>query len=417
MQDNHIIEAHLLGSLLLKPDAWHEVNGEVSASDFIDPRHQRIFRAIANQAETSEFIDPVLIAKKIGDRLPITLAEDSFSTANIIPRAKHIRSEANRERRAEIHAEAAIRYRSQEPLEDIEADITARLEGINRCQSGEYKSISEALMAALDTIDRNYQRCQDGGVSGVSTSLSALDRRLGGYQPQKLYIIAARPSIGKTAFVWQTASQAASNGIPVGMCSLEMGMDELGIRYFASRYGLNGSAISFGDGAEIDRLGVAMTADPIGDPKLMIDTDTFSLSGIISRITEWRRKHAIELAIVDYIGLVDAEAATTNEKLGKITRSLKILAKRLNIPVLAVSQLNRRVEQEKRRPVLADLRDSGSVEQDADAAIFLHVEKENEGSIEVPVEIGLLKNRVGMKGWIQKGFLFNGRHQIFREQD
>jgi len=148
-----------------------------------------------------------------------------------------------------------------------------------------------------------------------------------------------------------------------------------------------------------------------------LDTDTYTLGGIVARLAEWKNQHGIKLGIVDHLGLIEGgDSKSRNDWLGQVSRRLKKAAKQLNMPILAISQLNRQVEQTKRRPVLADLRDSGNIEQDADACIFLHVEANTEdGANGSPIEIGLLKNRMGRKGWLSERFAFDGRSQQLRE--
>jgi replicative DNA helicase len=293
----------------------------------------------------------------------------------------------------------------------------SRLESVTATNSGGSLSFSEAFAKALEYIDDSAEAKRKGGVVGVPTGLPEIDARTGGLQQRRLIILAARPSIGKTMLANQIALMAASKGFPVGICSLEMGAEELTIRAMANRYRLNASALSFGDEGELTKLSRAIGDKSIADLPIHLDTDTTSLGGIQARLSEWKRQHDISLGIVDHIGLVEGgDNKSRNDWLGTVSRTLKVTAKRLNIPILAVSQLNRTVEKEKRRPVLSDLRDSGNVEQDCDIALFLHVEPDAVPGVNgTPMEIGLLKNRMGRRGWINERFAFDGRTQTIRE--
>jgi replicative DNA helicase len=198
--------------------------------------------------------------------------------------------------------------------------------------------------------------------------------------------------------------------------SLEMPYHEIGTRAFAHLCEVNGTAFALADPGVTQRVRSQLAHLDINLP-IWCDDQTYSLGGIVSRITEWRRKYGIHFAVVDHIGLVETRGYNSrNEELGAVTRELKKLTKRLGIPVVAVSQLNRDVERHKRLPMLADLRDSGNIEQDADVVLMLHAAESDELRQEVPVELGLLKNRGGKKGWLKERFLFDSAQQHFREQ-
>ncbi len=204
------------------------------------------------------------------------------------------------------------------------------------------------------------------------------------------------------------------------MLSLEMSADELAQRAFAVECGVDIGRLGRAETDALEAVNMALETRRIHHWPLHTDCDTYHLAGIIARAAEWKRAHGIELLVVDHIGLVEVPGTqSANERLSAVSRELKKLAKRLDLAVLAVSQLNRNVEREKRRPMLADLRDSGSIEQDADVCIFLHVDADQDPQPVKPIDIGLLKHRYGQKGWLIRAgeslFEFNGPLQQIRE--
>lgn len=418
-------EQSTIGGLLLSPDRCHDVVGLVSADDFSCANHRLIYSALQAMAVAGQPIDVVTLTGRletagqlgqVGGLVALaSLVRSTPSAANVTHYASAVRDCAVRRRLRDVLSRAAHEVERAE-FDALLGEVTTAIESV-AVTGGGYLSFQEALTRALDHIDTNARARACGGVVGVPTGLPAVDNRTGGLQAQRLIVLAARPSIGKTALANQIAIHAASRGFPVGILSLEMSHEELVTRSLAHTFELNVSAISFGDDAELGRLVAAMAQRNIADLPIQIDTDTTSLGGIVARLSEWRRKHGIELGIVDHIGLVEGgDNSTRNDWMGKVSRTLKLTAKRLGIPILAVSQLSRGVERDKRRPVLSDLRDSGNIEQDADVCMFIHVEGDAVPSAnKLPLEIGLLKNRIGRRGWLSERFAFDGRTQTIRE--
>lgn len=194
---------------------------------------------------------------------------------------------------------------------------------------------------------------------------------------------------------------------------------ETGLRALAARLCLNAAALARGSADDYRALDEAIATEAFHDLMrlpIFFDFGSFSLGAIIARISQWRRTERIDFAVVDHIGLIEAEGFKSRvEQLGHISRTLKKLAKRLGIPIVAVSQLNRAVETDKRMPKLSDLRDSGNLEQDADVVLMLHADNDPDSQGRVDVEIGLLKLRDGVRGWLPCTFQFDGRTQRFRE--
>lgn len=417
-------EQSVLGACMLVPDAFPRIQGQLEADAFYREDNRLIFSAIATLAGDGRPIDPVTVAEHLesagtlddagGLVHVVALAENCPGAANVEVYAEIVKSHALRRRLAQICADITNRLR--EPPASLIADLQSALDAIQHSGYGAALNWMDVLARADEVIQDAKQAAEKGKQAGVPTGLPALDRRIGGLPRKRLIILAGRPSLGKTALAEQIALYAARHDHPVGFCSLEMGADELGIRAFANVLEVNGTALQYGERHTVEAWTRKLSGHPMTGYPIYVDDFTFTLSGVIARAFEWRHRQKIELLIVDYLGLIEGAPGDRKvEQLGEITRSLKKLAKRLEIPVLLLSQLNRNVEQEKRRPKLSDLRDSGCIEQDADVAIFLHSDDDSEEEGPVNVEIGVLKTRYGKRGWLPARFQFDGRTQRFME--
>lgn len=405
-------ELNVLGSMMLDPDMIDPVKAVLTEADFAAGPNREIWRAIHSLRDRDIPVDVLSVLDAVrgepGRTLVSNYVRNTYAPQNAVLYAELVRSEAIK-RETLRYLQETIKGAGNREAAEIIGDVQAKLESLMHRGTGKSKSFAEAFTAALEAID---EAGATSGPVGVPTGLYPLDDRIGGLQAPRLVVIAARPSIGKTALVNQITLHAAAQGHGVGVCSLEMGEAELAIRAMANRYQVNGTALAFGNDAEITALMHKIPGNPVKDLPIWIDADSYSLPAITARISEWKRRHNIGLAVVDHIGLVEVDGQrSANDRIGAVSRALKKTAKQLQIPVIAVSQLNRSVEKEKRYPTLADLRDSGSIEQDADIAIFLHAE--SEGDRLIPMHLGLLKNRSGRKGWLREKFIFNGPTQTF----
>jgi replicative DNA helicase len=423
----HSIEAEqaVLGSCLLSDGAYHTVSAIITEQDLYRSQHRVLYRAIAELAQQDKPRDVVTMSEWLGD----DGLEKAGGMLYLGALAKDVPSAANAKAYAEIVAERARARRAITAMNEAISDLYA----VNRCPGEiiseaqakleatatgliEEVSFAEVLRRTIDVIEHNRARRLDGGIPGVSYTLSAIDQRTGGLRPGQLIIVAGRPSLGKSGLVHQIALQAAMRSEPVCEISIEMSEAQLGIRSFAHRFRVNGTALMLGYDAPIEQLMSGLVDDPgFKNIPLILDVHTREYHAIASRITEAKRKHNIKLAIVDHVGLVRCDGFNNNnDRIGHISGNLKELAKRLNIPVILVSQFNRSMEKEKRKPSLSDLRDSGNLEQDADVCLFIHSEGDDEAKI-VDVELGLLKNRDGMRGWIGERFQYNKQTQVFEQ--
>ena len=267
----------------------------------------------------------------------------------------------------------------------------------------------DLIQAGFDSV----QRAQDGRHL-IPTGLEPLDQYIGGLEPGRLYVVAARPGCGKSALLLAVLQNLVNAGHGAGFCSLEMPLSELATRLFAARYGLNVTRLIRGSGSIAQELDDAYQANSMSGLPIFVDDNTTSLPGIVARASGWKHQYDIAALFLDYIGLTEVDGNDPRHvKLGQVSRTLKQLAKRLEIPIVAASQLNRESTKEDRRPRPSDLRDSGSIEQDADVVIALDPvgAPDNEGRI--LIDLGVLKNRSGVAGWIDGPITFEGKTQRF----
>lgn len=407
-------EAMVLGGLLIEPELTDSVG--LMGADFFNRDNRRIFEAI--QVESNP--DIVTVTERLRGKVSASyvgdIAANVASAANIQAHAGIVKDYANRRRLMEIF-QAGLKAVQTEKASGIASETAARIESLNHGE-GESHSFQDVLLSAADSITSAMNARQSGGLIGVPTGIPAIDRKTGGLCAPRLIVLAGRPGLGKTALANQIALNGASRGYPVGVCSLEMGADELGTRAISNRYQLNFSKLMVGDPDEIAQAKRCLSEKPISDLPIHTDTETCSLSGIVSRITEWRRRYGIRLAVVDYLGLVETGSDQSSyEQLGIVSRTLKQTAKRLDIAILALHQLNRSHEKENRRPRMSDLRDSGKIEQDADIAMMLHAGDSVTIGGEQEIDFGLVKNRAGRAGWFgdRERIVFDGKTQTFRQ--
>jgi replicative DNA helicase len=292
------------------------------------------------------------------------------------------------------------------------------------------RPLNEAMSAALDRLEAIQKRAQEGlsHVTGVPTGLPWLDDTMLGLQPGTLVVLAARPSVGKTALALNIASHAATrHGKQVVFFSLEMPSDQLALRILASEAKLDSERLGKGRLNVHDWDRIMLQSEKLMGSRVWFD-DTFMLTPVElrSKCRKLKREGGLDLVVVDYLQLMHAPSPRSSQsreqEIATISRSLKALAKELEVPVLALSQLNRAVEKRKgERPMLADLRESGAIEQDADVVMFLHrpepEKEEGEASLNADtqeVELILAKHRQGPTGLAP--LVFFRRHTTFAER-
>lgn len=410
-------EEAVLGSLLIDPDAIIKVSPFLRAEDFYIVRHGWIYQAIYDLHERREPADFVTVCDELERRQQLEdVGGRSFiaSLINAVPTAIHVEHYARIVERTALLRRlisaagqiAALAYDESREVDEVvdraEQLIFSVAERRIQRDLVPLKRIMHDVMDRLDYLHRHQ-----GEFLGVPTGFAPLDRLLGGLQKSDLIIIAARPGVGKTSLGLNIAHNAAKKyGRHVAIFSLEMSSEQLGQRLLAMESGIDSQRLRLGNVADDEWVILAEAAGVLADTGLYID-DTPAMSPMEVR-TKARRLHAeygLDLIIVDYLQLMRGDERSENrvQEISFISRSLKALARELNLPVIAISQLSRAVEaRQEKRPILSDLRESGSIEQDADVVIFVYREdmyKEDTEKKNI-AEIIVAKHRNGPTGTI-----------------
>jgi replicative DNA helicase len=416
-------EQSLLGAMLLARDAIAAAVETCGADDFYKPAHGHVFDAITTLYSRGEPADPVTVADELaradlleavgGLSTLISLQADTPATTNASRYARIVEEHALLRRMIAVAGEIAEMGYS---VPDDVAAVVDRAESLvfevaERRVTDSLKPLQHLLVESLDRLERLFDRGE--AITGVPTGYADLDERLYGLQPSSLVIVGARPAMGKTAFALGIAAHAAVDArVPTLVFSLEMSHDELTQRLLVAEARVDSGRIRNGRLAESDWPKISQAIARLGDAPLFID-DNPNLTVMEMRAKARRLKAqagGLGLIVVDYLQLMSSRATVENRQIevSNISRGLKILARELEVPVVALSQLSRNLEMRAdKRPQLADLRESGSLEQDADVVLFLYrdemynPESADRGSAEVIVA----KHRNGPTGKCQLAFL------------
>lgn len=422
----HDLEAEqcVLGGLLLDQDALARIVGQIEPEDFYRENHGQVYRAALRLAQRSEPIDLVLLAaeleamgllERIGGRAQLAMLQEQTPTAaNIEHYAQRVRAHSKRRQLAaacrrgeQLAHDAAVS--EEEALDKVSSDVHR----IALNSPEQAVLVKDGLRAALDRLDRRMS--SGAALAGVTTGLLDLNRMTDGMESGELWVVGARPSVGKTAFALNVALAAATEAsVPVALFSLEMGQDQLIDRLLCCQARVDGQRYRKGLLSEKEQERVVQATGPLGDAKILID-DRPMLSEVQLGFAARRlqHQHGIGLVIVDYLQLMmpgqRSREGNRVQEVTEVSRSLKALARELKVPVLALSQLSRGVEQRgsDRRPGLADLRESGAIEQDADLVLALFRDDYyNREKSEKPgiAEVLVLKNRNGPTGTVEVRF-------------
>ena len=405
----HNIEAEqqLLGAILTNNDVYDRIAGLVRAEHFHDPVHQRIFERAAARIQKNALVSPVTLKPFFeedaglrelgGPAYLVRLAGAAISAFAARDYAQMIYDLAVRRELIalgrDISARAGKVEIDNEPRDQItEAEQRLYQLGEQGHVERGFQSFLKAVTDAVNMANAAYQR--DGLLSGISTGLVDLDKKLGGLHPSDLLILAGRPSMGKTALATNIAfniarahrrgrmpdgNEGAVEGGVVGFFSLEMSAEQLAARILSEASEVPSEQIRRGDMTEAEFRRFVEAAKALESCPLYIDdTPALAISQVAARARRLKRTHGLDLLIVDYLQLLKGSGKGENRvnEVSEITQGLKAIAKELNIPVIALSQLSRAVEnRDDKRPQLSDLRESGSIEQDADVVMFVFREE------------------------------------------
>jgi len=420
-------EQSVLGGLMLDNQTWDSVADKVIAEDFYRKDHRLIFTTIELLAEKQDPFDVITLSESldgIGELQNVgglaylgTLAKDTPSAANIVAYANIVRDRSVLRQLIHIGTEisdSAFNTEGRdtsELLEQAERDVFKIAEQRQRGQEGGFKSIKNLLATAVDKIETLYE--QEGSITGESSGFNDFDDLTSGLQPADLIIVAGRPSMGKTTIAMNMAENVAiSSGKPVAVFSMEMPGDSLAMRMMSSLGRIDQNKVRTGklDDDEWPRLTSAINM--LAETKLFIDdTPALTPTEVRARSRRLVREHGpLGLIVLDYLQLMQSPSSGESrvQQISDISRGLKALAKELNVPVVALSQLNRNLEQRpNKRPVMSDLRESGAIEQDADLIVFVYRDEVyNEDSPDKgTAEIIIGKQRNGPLGTVRLTFL------------
>ena len=383
-------EQAVLGGLMLAPDAYDRVADQIVEEDFYRRDHQLIYRAIRELAERSRPFDAVTLGEWFdsqglseqvaGGAYLIELATTTPSAANITAYAEIVRDKAVMRKLIEVGTEIVNDgfqpdgRDSGEILAKAEQQVFAIAEAGARGRT-DFTPVTKALSEAFDVLQTRY--ANGGSVTGIPTGYTEFDEMTAGLQNTDLLILAARPAMGKTAFALNIAEHAAfRTKKAVAVFSMEMSASQLALRLISSVGRVNAQRLRSGQLEDEDWARVTGAIRQLREVKIFID-DTPGLSPEVLRAKSRRlkREHDLGLIVIDYLQLMSVPGNNENRatEISEISRSLKHLAKELNLPVIALSQLNRSLEQRAdKRPVMADLRESGAIEQDADVIVFIY---------------------------------------------
>jgi replicative DNA helicase len=383
-------EQAVLGGLMLDNNSWDAVADRVTEEDFYRRNHRLIFRGITQLAERNDPLDAVTLSEwleqnrlleEVGGLAALgKLAQDTPSAANIQAYADIVRENSIMRQLIEVgnrianSAFATEGRNSSALLDHAEALVFEIAERGKRGKRG-FRDIRSLLSAAVDRIDKLFQ--QDDPITGVPTGFADLDEMTAGLQPADLIIVAGRPSMGKTTLAMNFAENAAiKHKLPVAIFSMEMPGEQLALRMMSSLGHIDQHKVRTGKLDDDDWPRLTSAVSLLDSAPLFID-DTPALSPIElrARARRLKREHDLGLIIIDYLQLMQVAGSRENRatEISEISRNLKALAKELNVPVIALSQLNRSLEQRTdRRPVMSDLRESGAIEQDADVIMFIY---------------------------------------------
>jgi replicative DNA helicase len=420
-------EASVLGSMLLSKNAIAEVTELVGPEDFYRGAHRTLFESIRGLYDRGEPVDTVTLTDdldrvglldSVGGAMAVAeLIAEVPTAANAVHYARIVADHAVRRRIIETGTQIArMGYDAEEVDEALDSAEALMYQAGQRNFGGEFSTMKELLNASFEQIERLHEN--NSAITGLATGFHDLDELTAGLQASNLVIIAARPAMGKSTLVQNIATNIAVNQrLPVALFSLEMSKMELIQRVLAAEARVDSDRLRTGRLQEADWPKLSQAMGRLAEAPLFLDeTASVNLMEIRSKCRRLKQKHGLNLVIVDYLQLMQSHRRVDNrtQEVGEISRGLKILAKELEVPVVVLSQLNRRLEERSdKRPQLADLRESGSIEQDADIVCFIYRDEvyDPDSPATGEAELIVAKHRSGPLKTVRLSFL--GHHSRF----
>lgn len=415
-------EKAVLGSMMLETEAITQVETILEPDDFYLEAHRKIFQGIINLAEKDEPIDLISVNEELRKQNQIDeIGGSSYITelANWVPTAANAEYYAKLVKNKSLLRRlittagniANLGYQAEEEVDillDKAEQLVFSLAGGRTAQG--IHQIKDVLVAAFERLEKVYET--EGGITGVASGFYELDYMTSGFQPSDLIIIAARPSMGKTALVLNMAqNMAVRNNVPVAIYSLEMSKEQLAQRLLCAEAKINGQHLRSGQLQDKDWLVLSHALGRLSEAPIFIDdTPGITLMELRAKARRLKAEHGLGLIAIDYLQLMQSNGRIENrqQEISEISRSLKALARELEVPVIALSQLSRAVESRiNKRPQLSDLRESGSIEQDADLVLFIYRDEyyNPESDKKGIAELIIAKQRNGPVGTIETVFM------------
>ena len=422
----HSVEAEqsVVGAMLMDKDAIMTAAEIVSGADFYQSAYGVIFDSMVELFNEGNPVDLITLQERLKEKdVPAEIASLEFvkdlvtavpTSANVKYYAEIVAEKSLMRKLIRLNEEIANTcYAGKEPLEAIlENTEKSVFELLQRRNTGDYVPIRQVVMNALERIEKASKN--KGTVTGIPTGFIDLDYKLSGLQPSDLILVAARPSMGKTAFVLNIAQYVAfKKNKAVAIFSLEMSKEQLVNRLFSLESQVDAQSLRTGNMKDSDWEKLIEGAGVIGKSKLIIDdTPGISISELRSKCRKYKLEHGLDIIIIDYLQLMTGSVGRSSEsrqqEISEISRALKGLARELNVPVIALSQLSRAVESRPdKRPMLSDLRESGAIEQDADVVMFIYRDEyyNKDSEFKKQAEIIIAKQRNGPVGTVNLAWL------------
>ena len=423
----HDIEAEqaVLGSMLVDKDAVISGLEVLKEDDFYREDDKAVFSAIASLYSKAEPIDLITVKKELiengkferigGIEFIASLPEKVPTTTNVDRYIKIVEEQSMRRKLIQTSNELmSLGYDDTEETERIIDLAEKRVMDLSQKSSNNsYTSIKDVLVSTFDELEKLFN--QKGKISGMTTGFIGIDKMTSGLHNSDLLILAARPAMGKSAFAINIATNAAKSGVPTIIFNLEMSKEQVANRILASEAMVDSNKLRTGGLDDNDWMKLASASGILSEAPIYIDdTPGISIMEIRTKCRKLKLEKDIGLVVIDYLQLITASGkknASREQEISEISRSLKILAKELNVPVIALSQLSRSAEkrQDDKRPMLSDLRESGAIEQDADIVMFIY--REDYYNPDTPdkniAEIIFAKHRGGSTGTVKLNWLGN----------
>lgn len=422
----HSIEAEqsVVGAMLMDKDAITTAGEIISGDDFYQASYGVIFDSMIELFNEGKPVDLITLQERLKEKdVPAEIASLEFvrdlvtavpTSANVKYYAQIVADKSLMRKMIKLNGSIEnMCYAGKEPVESImEQTEKSMFQLLQRRTTGDYVPIKQVVLNALDKIEKASK--SKGTVTGIPTGFIDLDYKLSGFQPSDFILIAARPSMGKTAFVLNIAQYMAfKKNKAVAIFSLEMSKEQLVNRLFSLESQVDAQSLRTGNMKDSDWEKLIEGAGIIGQSKLIIDdTPGISISELRSKCRKYKLEHGLDIIIIDYLQLMTGSVGRSSEsrqqEVSDISRQLKGLARELNVPVVSLSQLSRAVESRPdKRPMLSDLRESGAIEQDADVVMFIYRDEyyNKDSEFKKQAEIIIAKQRNGPVGTVNLAWL------------